>query len=648
MLHSRYRIAVLASALSAAFSSSFAQSSADSDLQLARLDPVVVTGSRYWEPGTAASAVVDVIGREEIEASGASNVTEFLGQVPGVSVNRLYGRMGVDASVDVGFLGEAGSQNVLILIDGQRLNSFDGAGVRFTQLPISSIEQIEVRKASGGVLYGDRAQGGVINIITRQDRAREVNVAVGSFGYKKIDTYLGFGSSEVVGSVSAMSARSDGYRVFSGAEQLSGRASLSVLSSVGRLTVAARSYEEDAELPSYLTESQFKADPRQRGAFPIRTERRGSGISARWEGNHVRSGGSGLILDLSQHETVDRTYDSIRNTRMTFTPEYIWSWGNTRLIAGLELYEAKANTDDKKQVAQRGDAAFAQISQQINPRVALDVGLRSQRVSNDFQAEPGASTSSSDDRRQAVSAGVRWAITERTQVRAGVLSGYRFANADELYFYQNEFPYTLLAINSGIRPMRSREVYVEAAQRYSLGRAGVHFRRIGTRDEIGYQYDCGLIDGKNASCNANLYDTRRELISLFGDLRLPGHARLRVALDLVDATIDSGVNSGQRVPLTPERVFRISAERTVGSMLWALVGHSRDGMPQAADPSNRRSYIPSRFIADLGVTATLNPQLTGAVWIRNLADKSYYDYASWNGLYPADGRSVEASLRLMF
>jgi iron complex outermembrane receptor protein len=151
------------------------------------LTPVVVTATRFEQPLSEVSVVVDIIGRKQIEQSGASNIVEFLDTVSGLSVNRLYGRAGIDASVDIGSLGTSGAQNVLVLIDGQRVNSSDSSGVRFAQVPMSSIERIEIRKANVGVLYGDRAQGGVINIITRTGQGKDVHLSTGSFGYKKAD-----------------------------------------------------------------------------------------------------------------------------------------------------------------------------------------------------------------------------------------------------------------------------------------------------------------------------------------------------------------------------------------------------------------------------------------------------------------------------
>jgi len=182
-----------ASALALAVSSAFAQSTSETTnplYQLASLDPVVVSASRFEQALSATNVIISVVDREEIEKSGVSNVVEYLDQIPGVSVSRLYGRMGNNARVDIGYLGENTGTNVLVLIDGFRVNNIDGEDIRFSQIPISSIDRIEVRTAGAGVLYGDRAMGGVINIITRQEPGRQVSVSAGSYGYKKLDTYL--------------------------------------------------------------------------------------------------------------------------------------------------------------------------------------------------------------------------------------------------------------------------------------------------------------------------------------------------------------------------------------------------------------------------------------------------------------------------
>ena len=67
-------------ALALAVSATFGYAQAQS---VQTLDPVVVTASKFEEPQGQATAIVDVIDRQQIEASGAANITELLDQSPG-------------------------------------------------------------------------------------------------------------------------------------------------------------------------------------------------------------------------------------------------------------------------------------------------------------------------------------------------------------------------------------------------------------------------------------------------------------------------------------------------------------------------------------------------------------------------------------
>ena len=631
------------------------QSTASSPQQLASLDPVVVTASRYEEPRSSASVVVDVIGRDVIEASGASNITEFLDLIPGVTVSRSYGRLGVDATVDIGYLGESGAMGSLVLIDGQRINPFDSGGIRFAQVPISSIDRIEVRKASGGVLYGDRAQGGVINIITRSDDVKDVNLSFGSFGYRKADAYLGFKSGVLSGSVSGFAAETDGYRRNSSAEQNSGRINLGMQTSAGLFSFVARSYNERANLPSYLTLGQFRADPRQIGAFPGRAERSGDSVGLKFEQNGSEQ--RGFVIDLFSQVTKGKSSDGfgstdIQNRRTSLLPEYRFLWDKTRLTVGADLLQVEANTDGSKQIAQESQSVFAQASHVLNSGVTLDLGMRRQEVRNEFQGTVGGQVTRASDGKNAFSAGLRVPLSTSVLLRAGAATGYRFPNADELYFWAWG-PYRLLGVNPSIRPMVSQETYLEVSQRTQTHNLSAHLRRIRTQDEIGLATNCALPAGGSADCNANLYDTNRVVLSLSAAQRFWFGLRTTASIDLVDAEIASGANDGRRIPLTPRSVFRLSADQKIAD--WTLIGvaHMRGDMIAAADPQNAQARIPGRTLVDVGLRSRQWSGFSMAAWVRNLTNKSYFDYAAWDGwatlgVYPADGRSFELTAKYQF
>lgn len=607
------------------------------------LDPVVISASRMEQPRSVSAVIVDVINRTQIEQSGASNVAEFLDGVSGVSLARLYGRAGVDASLDIGYMGEAGSQNVLVLVDGQRLNSLDSSGIRFAQLPMSSIERIEIRKANGGALYGDRAQGGVINIITRGDEAKEVRLSAGSFGSKKLDAYLGLKTQDVRGSLALMSASSDGYRAYSESRQNSAQIKLTTSGAWGRLGFFARGFEEKAQLPSYLTPQEFATDPRKMGAYPIASDRSGGAAGVRFD--RAVGSDSTVSLDVSRQSSQEKLYDTIHNGRTAFNTELRTRWGSGQWVIGGEFSDTRAKTDDGKQVSQNSQSMYAQTTQPVLQTLNLEMGARTQKVINDFQASVSGMTTSATSHKTGLSAALRHQMSANTVLRGGALTGFRFANADELYYFAPVFPYTLLAINPQVKPMSTKEFFVHMEQTYTAGQFDVHYRNIQAADEIGSLYSCGTIEGTAASCNTNLYDTQRQVLSVNGLWKPNSNLTLKAGLDFVDATIDSGANAGNRIPLTAKRVTRLTAEQKMDGYTLIATTRYRSNMVQSSDQTAYYPLMPSRNLLDLGLSKSLSQTLSVSAWIRNVFDKSYYDFAQYNGLYPADGRGLFINLK---
>lgn len=610
------------------------------------INPVVVSATRIEQPLSEVSVVVDVISRQQIEQSGASNIAEFLDSVGGASVNRLYGRSGVDASVDLGYLGQAGAQNVLILIDGQRVSGADSSGSKFAQVPMSAIKQIEIRKANGGVLYGDRSQGGVINIITRTDSVKSVDLSLGSFGYQKQDAYLGFQNNQTRGSVSLMNTKSDGYRRYSESDQRSAQLRIAHATDVGKFSFFARGFEENAKLPSYLNKSQFQTDPRRIGAYPISTERVGAAAGLKYE--RPLDGNDLFSIDTFHQELNDKTYNTIKNTRSSINPEYKTSIAGNQFVFGGEFADAQANTESGKQVTQQTNSIFVQAVRSLTKATSVDAGVRSQRADHGFQTSSGSVATSAQAEKTGVSVGLLSQLTDSSSVRAGALSGFRFPNADELYYFGRNSPYPLLEINPNVRPMETRELFLQFERRFLSGKFAVHYRNIKASDEIAYQYSCGNVGGVAASCNSNLYDTERSILSINTDWKLSSTSSIKGLLDFVDATISNGTNVGHRIPMTPRKVIRLTHEQKVKDYVVMTSAHHRSNMMQASDQSGSYEPIPSRTVVDLGVSTKLSQTMSGAIWVRNVFDKSYYDYATYNGFYPADGRGVFASLKATF
>jgi outer membrane receptor for ferrienterochelin and colicins len=125
---------------------------------------VTVTATRGPNLISEVPASVDVIQSAELASSNNQNLAEVLQNVPGVFV-RDYGGLGNTKTVS---LRGSTAEQVLVLLDGQRLNSPQNGQVDFNLQSLEGIERIEIVRGGNSALYGSDAIGGVINIITRQ------------------------------------------------------------------------------------------------------------------------------------------------------------------------------------------------------------------------------------------------------------------------------------------------------------------------------------------------------------------------------------------------------------------------------------------------------------------------------------------------
>ena len=123
---------------------------------------VAVRADEFPEYPDDPSAFVTVINARDYDEE-FETVEDVLGKVAGVNVRR-FGGLGAHSTVSI--RGSKGEQ-VLVLVDGMRLNSAQRSSVDLSTLPLRSVERIDVVRGGGSARYGSDAVGGVISITTR-------------------------------------------------------------------------------------------------------------------------------------------------------------------------------------------------------------------------------------------------------------------------------------------------------------------------------------------------------------------------------------------------------------------------------------------------------------------------------------------------
>jgi len=125
----------------------------------------VTSVSKREQKTSQAAAAIFVISREDIRSSGALNIPDLLRMVPGLDVAQIDAAKWAISSR--GFNGQY-SNKLLVLVDGRTVYSPIFAGVFWDaqNVPLDSIERIEVIRGPGAAVWGSNAVNGVINIIT--------------------------------------------------------------------------------------------------------------------------------------------------------------------------------------------------------------------------------------------------------------------------------------------------------------------------------------------------------------------------------------------------------------------------------------------------------------------------------------------------
>lgn len=130
------------------------------------LDTFVVTATRSERDVAAAPASVSVVSKEELLKAPVGDLSDAIRNVEGINIVA-----GTQGRREISIRG-MDSSHTLILIDGKRVNSreavFRHNDFDVSQIPVESIERIEVVRGSMSSLYGSEALGGVINIITKK------------------------------------------------------------------------------------------------------------------------------------------------------------------------------------------------------------------------------------------------------------------------------------------------------------------------------------------------------------------------------------------------------------------------------------------------------------------------------------------------
>ncbi|HTY11408.1 MAG TPA: TonB-dependent receptor [Bacteroidota bacterium] len=422
MIRRRYYLPLFLICLSPAFSQALKTDSTKVYYE----EPVVVTGTREGLSRKYVPASVTVVSSSELQGSGQLSLLDAVSeQVPDLFVSQRgvigYGIDNPAGTISIRGLGGSPDTKVLVMIDGvPQFMGLYGHPLPDTYLS-QDAERVEIIRGPASMLYGTNAMGGVINVITKKAEKEGLDfsggAANGSYNTQEYDLGTGYKDDKFNILVSGDHDQTDGHRPYS-----------SFNTNDGYLNTE---YDLNENLDLHLTSSinKYKTyDPGPASAPLVDTWydvlRSTSSISIDDKFADV-DGSLKMFYNYGHHSIAGGFHSDDRNLGGVIYQNFRTSENDVFTVgADLQHYGGSAvdTTTDYGRHYIDETGVYAMVEHFFFDQFMADAGAR--LVLN-----------SAFGNQVVPSAGISWAASSQTTLKASVAKGYRNPSIGELYMF---------------------------------------------------------------------------------------------------------------------------------------------------------------------------------------------------------------------
>ena len=619
------------------------------------LDEVVVTSTRFNSTPKSSAVNVTVITAEDIRKSAAGTLPALLAQHAGIQVRSNDGTQ--DMAVDLRGFGMTGNQNTLVLLDGQQLNDIELTSIRWSAIPLDSIERIEIVNGGGAVLYGAGATGGTINIITKsagKDAKSGVTAGLGSYNTRQGQFSLNVKGERTGMHISGGTLDSANYRINNNIAQSNLEADMRTDAGYGDAVLKFGADSQNLRFPGAR-----RVDP-STGQDQLATDRRGTSTPLDYgkrQGEHVSLGTSQqlgfgeLAAELAYRDKKAQAYydfagfPSYLDTRLnllSFTPRmkmmHQLGGNSNELIVGADFadwdYDSRRSSSPATIAAptahilarQSNRALYAQNTTGIGADTRLTFGARTQQT--DYQARDTSNPAAyaSGNRNRSVNVyelGLRHNLNPALSLFGRIGRSFRLAMVDETFD-----PYGGLMFDSRItmlEPQTSQDREAGFDYKSGANRMRIAAYHMDLNNEIHYN--------AITFTNMNLSPTRRYGLELEGGHAYSNAFEITAAYSYTVAKfregLYGGVNvSGNNIPLVPRQRLALGASWKLSENT-ALNGEVIHVGEQHFDNDQANAFgkkMPAYNTVDMKLTHQEGHWFLSAA-MNNLLNEKYFTYA---------------------
>lgn len=456
----------------------------DSSSSVFDLGILTVTSVKPHSDELKAAASYDIYTADDILTSKSDTLYEFLNQHTQITTMPSFGNPFTQRLDLRGFGIENGHQNIVVTIDGRRLNNIDQLPQMLSVIPIDSVEKIEIVKGSGAALFGDNATAGVINITTRQYEGLYAKLMAGNNNVSHMSAGGGYGNEYFRISAFANQEKSGGVRKVDAKGNLDENSKQDTIARVAlypidvlELRLATSKSDIQAKYASAQTKGEFEKNPTALGSAGSSSEVRLDSISTEY--------GLTFRPNDAVEFTVDGSGEAKENENVTYsyTSEYDYKTLRTTLLyknpvadllVGFDRFDG-TREGASDETTKYNEGQFAQLSKEMDSHT-FTASTRTESVTYTYDPTSGTKLEKDTDL-DAYEVGYNYRFDDRSSIFVNYGKSFKAPNIDD--FFTTNWVYN--AITSSYDPTTSFNGFMDPTTVKTLN---VGFSRISESNKL--------------------------------------------------------------------------------------------------------------------------------------------------------------------
>ena len=478
------------------------------------LNPTELSSNYFNEVDTFAPFSSEVYTQDDIKNSKATNIYDFLSQNTSLSLAPSSGNRFSKKISARGYGLTIGSHNLVVTLNGRRLNNIDTSGPEIAGVNINDIERVEITKGSGSVIYGDSAMAGAIHFYTKKNIQTKISTTSGNYGVSQTSASVGINDEKIDLNISLDNSKHDGFhKAATGGVKDKGKQTKSSIGGTyttdGGTEISLDLYRTNSDIryPNYLSDAQFEADPTGSGSGSRYTYRDAESSSTNFKvkrnwGENFEFTTNRSAIDKESRNFYSYSGATVDNYKYDYkSNDYLLTYtnGDIKIDSGVNIFDGK-RTVESTSVSSRNTTSkenlgvFSQLQYFRNDSV-FTVGARSEKVDYKYSPESGTALSGEYDL-NAFDIGINTSLSPNTTIFTNYNHAFQAPLIDR-FFISATWPATGQVFNGFVRPSKSRTFNIGLNHLTDNSKTKLTLYRSNIKDEMflcksNAASDCGL------------------------------------------------------------------------------------------------------------------------------------------------------------